>query len=255
MSNTSASNTQPPTTQSEVESQEYQHSPSPPVMPGSPHSDEGEVEERTRRPEKKITTDPRTVPFTIGRGRVNLKTKGKELKETFGETVFIKFVHPRDHDYGFWKILSRSEPAMLAAEQWLKDKEAECQAAIEDGSYVPRPRRSRPDGRRRDDRSRSHDRRHAQRDDRRYNRDDRRYRDDRGYNRDDRRYNRDDRRYNRDDRRYNRDDRRYNRDDRRRDEDPRDGSGEWQEVRRRNRSNRPRLRRPNCPGSPEVYSD
>ncbi len=107
--------------------------------PPSPRSDFSGTE-RERRPERKVTTDPRTVPFTIGRGRENLKTKGKELKEQFGESVFIKFIHPRSHEWGFWKILSRNEEAMDTAEQWLRQKEAECITAIADGSYVPRSR-------------------------------------------------------------------------------------------------------------------
>ena len=108
------------------------------------HSD-GEMSdaesERTRRPERTVNTDPRTVGFTYGKDKENIRTKGTEFKQQFGETVFIKYVTPMGAAFGYWKILSRSEEALSAAESWLRDQEQTCLRAINDGSYVPRARR------------------------------------------------------------------------------------------------------------------
>ena len=104
-------------------------------------TDATDVTERTRRPERKVSTDPRTVSFTIGHHHQNLKGLGTDIKGKFGESIYIKFIHPRSDEFGFWKILSRSDEAIDEAVKWLREKEAECVAAILDGSYNPLGRR------------------------------------------------------------------------------------------------------------------
>ena len=136
---------------------------------------------RERRPEQRVDTDPRTTGFIIGRNHENLKTQGAALKDQFGESVFIKYIQPPNKQWGFWKVLSRSEEALAAGVQWIRQKEQECHQAIADGSYVPRaPRDSAP----RDTRDSRDNRSSGNRDDRRgrpYS--DRPYRNDRGYGR------------------------------------------------------------------------
>ncbi len=93
---------------------------------------------RQRRPERRVDTDPRTTGFIIGRNHANLKTLGADLKAQYGESVFIKYIQPPGKQWGFWKVLSRSEDALEAASNWIRDKEQECHRAIVNGTYEPR---------------------------------------------------------------------------------------------------------------------
>ena len=118
---------------------------------GSPQPrDEGEIVSETssprddtettrqRRPERRVDTDPRTTGFIIGRNHANLKTLGADLKAQYGESVFIKYIQPPGKQWGFWKVLSRSEDALEAASKWIREKEQECHRAIASGTYEPR---------------------------------------------------------------------------------------------------------------------
>ena len=116
----------------------------------TPSRDEGEIVSETgsptrntettrqRRPERRVDTDPRTTGFIIGRNHANLKTLGADLKAQYGESVFIKYIQPPGKQWGFWKVLSRSEEALETASKWIRDKEQECHRAIANGTYEPR---------------------------------------------------------------------------------------------------------------------
>ena len=73
-----------------------------PTSPKFSEGEEGEVQ-KTRRPERSVSVDPRTVAFTIGKKKANLRAIATQLEEAHGETVFLKYVTPPGELFGFWK--------------------------------------------------------------------------------------------------------------------------------------------------------
>jgi hypothetical protein len=91
-----------------------------------------------RRGSRKISTDPRTIGFTMGPKRQHIRDFAEKIRHEKSDTIFMKYVSPYGNNFGYWNCLSNSTEILDQAETWLRDKEQECIQAIIDGSFIPR---------------------------------------------------------------------------------------------------------------------
>lgn len=84
-----------------------------------------------------LNVDPRCVGFCIGKHRVNLRRVGNEVYQKTGTTVYIKYVTPPGYEWGFFKIISRSQDGIEIAKTEIKKMESEFLELIRDGKMTP----------------------------------------------------------------------------------------------------------------------
>ena len=89
-----------------------------------------------RRTSTYVDTDPRTVGFTYGKNRVNVKEFAKHIEETYNTNVFMQHYIPKTSRFGIWKILSSSEKVHQESKKWLRTMESEAISKIKDGSLI-----------------------------------------------------------------------------------------------------------------------
>lgn len=86
---------------------------------------------------EELNVDPRCVGFCIGKHRVNLRRVGNEVYQKTGNTVYIKYVTPPGYEWGFFKIISRSQDGIEIAKTEIKKMEKEFLDLIRDGKMTP----------------------------------------------------------------------------------------------------------------------
>lgn len=86
---------------------------------------------------EELNVDPRCVGFCIGKHRVNLRRVGNEVYQKTGNTVYIKYVTPPGYEWGFFKIISRSQDGIEIAKIEIKKMEKEFLDLIRDGKMTP----------------------------------------------------------------------------------------------------------------------
>ena len=77
----------------------------------SPRSDS----DRQPKPYRNVDVDPRSVPFTYGHKKGNIRQIAGEIAAATGSNIFMKYITPPNKEFGFWKISSYSEEALEQA--------------------------------------------------------------------------------------------------------------------------------------------
>jgi hypothetical protein len=96
-----------------------------------------DMEDHTSKICEELNVDPRCVGFCIGKHRVNLRRVGNEVYQKTGTTVYIKYVTPPGYEWGFFKIISRSQDGIEIAKIEIKKMESEFLELIRDGKMTP----------------------------------------------------------------------------------------------------------------------
>ena len=86
---------------------------------------------------EELNVDPRCVGFCIGKHRVNLRRVGNEVYQKTGSTVYIKYITPPGYEWGFFKIISRSQEGIDIAKEEIKKMETDFLELIRDGKMTP----------------------------------------------------------------------------------------------------------------------
>lgn len=70
-----------------------------------------------------VEVDPRTVAYCIGRGKSNLRDIGEQVLEKTGHQVNIKYITPRNQEWGYFSVRSKDDSSITFAKDLLRESE------------------------------------------------------------------------------------------------------------------------------------